>query len=304
MVVNKIDNIQFRLKEHKDFLWIKEYGIVFQVIDETASGCICFGLINEDKKYFLKIAGANTIEAEVTPKESIATLKEAVKLYKILQHPNLIKLVDHYPYKQYYVAVFEWADGECLFDHWNFENYSKNPQLVRPYERFKKLSIKKKLDSIEVIFSFLESVANKNYVAVDFYDGSIMYDFKNDKTTICDIDFFRKKPTINNVGENFWGTKRLKSPEEYIYGACIDECTNVFNLGAMIFNFFGEFSQQDIQKRYIDNMFLPCSLENWTLNKQCYDVVSKAVSLERNNRYKTILDFKLALKMALDIEKY
>lgn len=29
---------------------------------------------------------------------------------------------------------------------------------------------------------------------MDFYDGSIMYDFLTDATTICDIDFFRKTP--------------------------------------------------------------------------------------------------------------
>ena len=48
-------------------------------------------------------------------------LKEAVHLYYDLSHPNLIKIIEEYDYNQFYVAVFEWAEGECLFDHWNFE---------------------------------------------------------------------------------------------------------------------------------------------------------------------------------------
>jgi len=57
----------------------------------------------------------------------------------------------------------------------------------------------------------------------------LMYDFLIDTTTICDIDFFRKKPTFNDIGENYWGTKRLKAPEEYVYGAVVYEATNVLH---------------------------------------------------------------------------
>ncbi len=48
------------------------------------------------KKYFCKIAGVNTIEAEVLPKESIEILKEAVHLYYDLGHPNLVKIIEDY----------------------------------------------------------------------------------------------------------------------------------------------------------------------------------------------------------------
>ena len=56
---------------------------------------------------------------------------------------------------------------------------------------------------MEVLFSFLEHVNRKGYVAVDFYDGSIMYDFENHKMTLCDIDLFRKAPAVNDMGEGW-----------------------------------------------------------------------------------------------------
>lgn len=159
------------------------------------------------KKYFCKIAGVNTIEAEVSPKESVEILKEAVHLYYDLRHPNLVKIIEDYEYGQFYVVVFEWTEGECLFDHWNFEKYQRDTVIQSPKEKFKQLSVSKRLSTIDVLFSFLQNVNKKGYVAVDFYDGSIMYDFSTDKTTICDIDFFKRlllltTKVLNGLGQS------------------------------------------------------------------------------------------------------
>jgi len=51
------------------------------------------------------------------------------------------------------------------------------------------------------LITFLQHVNEKGYVAVDFYDGSIMYDFVEHKTMLCDIDFFRKKPVVNDMAK-------------------------------------------------------------------------------------------------------
>lgn len=98
------------------------------------------------------------------------------------------------------------------------------------HRRFMQLPINARLAVFSDILSFFEYVASQNYVAIDFYDGSIMYDFENCKTTICDIDLFRKQPCINGMGR-MWGSSRFQSPEEYQLGAVIDEITNVYTLG-------------------------------------------------------------------------
>ncbi len=221
-------------------------------------------------------------------------------IYEDINHKNLIKLVKHYTLGEIYIAVFKWVDGDCLFDHWNFEKYYKNPQIVPPAKCFKQLPISKRIESADVLFSFLDTVSKNGYVAVDFYDGSIMYDFLRDTTTICDIDFFRKKPTFNDMGVDYWGTKRLKSPEEYVYGAVIDEATNVFALGALLFDsFFGNYTDAEVRQRYKMNAFTPCSFENWELSKGCYDVALKSVAIERSERYASIKEFYTAWNVAL-----
>ncbi|MBD5523197.1 MAG: serine/threonine protein kinase [Lachnospiraceae bacterium] len=298
MIINKLDFIEFRLKELHDFTWLKKYGTAFWVVDETGSGCICIGMENADKKYFCKIAGVNTIEADVSPKESIEILKESVHLYYDLRHPNLVKIIENYEYDQFYVVVFEWTEGECLFDHWNFEEYKGDTAAKSPKEKFKQLSVSKKLNTVDVLFSFLQNVNKKGYVAVDFYDGSIMYDFSTDKTTICDIDLFKKAPVINDKGAGWFGTKRFKAPEEYIMGNAIDEQTNIFTLGALIFDFFGYFSDEEMKQRYFNNQFLPCTFSNWQLNEESYQVANKAVSFSKNERYMTFAEFYTDWKKA------
>lgn len=296
----ELDGLTFRLKACCDFGWLRPYGTAFRIIDATGSGCLCIGMQKGSRKYFLKIAGADTIYAEVSPDESVKILKKAVGLYEELAHPNLIRLIEHFPHENLYVAVFDWAEGECLFDFWNFEKYTLEKSAIRPGVRFHTLSARKKLQCAEVLFSFLEKTAEKGYVAIDFYDGSIMYDFDTDHTMICDIDFFRKMPAYNDMGEKLFGTKRLKSPEEYILGAKLDERTNVFTLGALLFDFFGEFSSLDIAERYEKNAFFPCDREKWELNTECYEAAGKAVSAARNIRYNTIREFHSAWEKALD----
>lgn len=299
----ELDGIIFRLKSYCDFSWLRSYGTAFSVIDATGSGCLCIGMQKENRRYFLKIAGADTIYAEVSPDESVKILKKAAGLYQELAHPNLIRIIEHFPHENLYVVVFDWAEGECLFDFWNFEKYKQGKPAIRPSDRFHTLSAQKKLQCAEVLFSFIEKTAEKGYVAIDFYDGSIMYDFNTDHTMICDIDFFRKAPSYNDMGEKLFGTKRLKSPEEYILGAKLDERTNVFTLGALLFDFFGEFSSSDIAERYEKNAFFPCSREKWELNTACYEAAGKAVSTGRNDRYDTIRDFHSAWEKALNSYK-
>lgn len=295
MVKLQIDNIEFKLKEYQDFSWLNNYGKVFSVIDETGSGCISFGIEKDSKRYFFKIAGAKTVEAEISEKESIILLKDAIKKYKVIKHPYLIKLVDSFAINEFFVAVFEWAEGECLFDHWNFNMYKANPSLDTPIKKFKRLSIDKRINVVEKLFSFFETFIESGYVAVDFYDSSIIYDFESDLVTFCDIDLFRKIPSINDLGEDYFGTKRLKAPEENELGATIDELTSEFTLGAIIFDMFSDV--KNIEERYEKGIFVPNNIENFELLKNVYNVLIKATSYNRNNRYKSIKEFHNAFIM-------
>ncbi len=289
MVAEKIDGLSFTLKEFQDFSWLSQYGKVFFVLDVTSSGCICFGVEKDDKKYFFKIAGANTIEARLTPEESVKLLMSAVDKYKRIKDFNLIKYIDSFFKDNLFVVIFEYAEGECLLDYWNYDKYVAINTLESPVKKFKKLSIEKKLNVIEKLFVFFENVIDSNYVAAGFYFTNIIYNFNNDDVKFCDIDLFKDLPATNNLGRTYYGTMLQKSPEENMLGAVIDEKTNVFTLGALIFDILSY--EINYNERYEKEMFVPVVFEKFLLSRKTYEILIHATDYDRNNRYETIKSF-------------
>ena len=99
-------------------------------------------------------------------------------------------------------------------------------------------------------------------------------------------------PFQDNVGADFWGSKRLKAPEEYCLGATIDDRTNVFKAGALFFHLFGHFTHEQLAKIYHSNQFSPVDFENFSLPNTFYQLLLKAVHLEPEHRYQSIANFK------------
>lgn len=275
-----IDNVSFDLQEQHDFTWLQSLGTVFCVFDQQDSGNISFGIENNGIKHFVKYAGCRPLAFSGEPIDAISRLSTAISLYKTLKHPYLINLINHFKPNNGYAAIFEWFKGECLHSHWLFAGKAKQTHPESPFYKFKQLSVEKRLQALNTIYEFHKFVESQGYVAVDFYDGSILYDFSTDVTKICDIDFYRPAPSVNDMGENFWGARRFKSPEEFILGAPIDAKTNVFTMGAIAFGLLGGEMDHSFSK--------------WEANKSLYEVALRAVSKERERRYITVSEFKKA----------
>ncbi|PEI95718.1 serine/threonine protein kinase [Bacillus pseudomycoides] len=278
-----LDDVTFRLKEYQDFDWLLNLGKVFAVFDQQDSGNICFGIEKNGKKSFVKFAGAKTMEYTGDPTEAIVNLKQAMLLYEELKHNHLVELIDHFEVQNGYVAIFNWFNGECLHSHWSFPPPVKYSNPDSPFYRYKQLSIEERLISLDHIFSFHVHIEEKNYVAIDFYDGSILYDFETNTIKICDIDLYKKKPYINTMGR-LWGSSRFMSPEEFELGAVIDGKTNVFNMGAIAFALVGG--------------ELDRSFTKWEAGKELYDVAARAVEKSRSQRYASVEEFYLAWEYA------
>lgn len=259
-----IDGVCFSLKEEHDFRFLQEYGRVFKVFDDQDSGNICFGISNQSKRFFIKYAGAKTLRGCVSPQEAIVHLQKTVPLYQALKHENLIQLLETRETAQGFAMIFEWTDAQCM-----------GRMYPESHRRFMQMGADKKLDVFAAVQRFLAHVHSNGYVAIDFYDGSIMYDFASGQTLICDIDFFRPKPCVNDMGR-MWGSSRFQSPEEYQLGAPIDERTNVYTLGALAFALFAGYKREP---------------GDWTLNQAAYAVACKATSPDPVPRQQTIHQF-------------
>ncbi|MBP1999941.1 serine/threonine-protein kinase [Paenibacillus shirakamiensis] len=281
-----IDNVKFHLLQYDDFQWIHKYGQVFCVFDQQESGNLSFGIRQGQKKLFLKFAGAKTVRYEGSVSDAIESLEQSVVLYQDLAHPSLIKLLDSFTCASGFGLLFEWVEGESLHPHWLFSKVNKYSHSQSSYYRFRQLPMLKKLQAIEQIFDFHVLVEDKGYVSVDFYDGSILYDFTRDILKICDIDFFRKRPLVNEIGDPFWGSHRFKSPEESLKGAILDERTLVFNMGAFAFCLLGG--------------ELDRGIEHWMGDESLYKVALRAVNPDRHTRYPSAKAFKMAWDKAVN----
>jgi len=264
-----IDGVPYKLKAPFNFSFLSKYGKVFRAFDEQGSGNIAFGVQNEDKKFFIKFAGspkenyiANRDSGTVDAASAIEFLKRAIPIYVELAHPTLIKYVEAEEIGGGYAAVFEWEDAAGI-----------EPKGSPNYMRFMQLPTEKKIRAFGDIMEFHAYVAAKGYVALDFYDGSILYDYENEKIVICDIDLYQKSPFQNAGGMGIVGSARYVSPEECVPDAVMDEITNVYTMGATAFALFAHGDR---------------SLEKWPLSEQLYDVVKKAVSDERGKRQQSI----------------
>ena len=262
LYVQQTDGVHYKLKSPFDFSFLSRYGKVFKVFDDQDSGNICFGVRAGEKRYFIKFAGAPTARSCVSQEEAVERIRTNVPIYKDLAHPNLTSLIRWEEIGGGCALVFEWADAECM-----------GRQYPATRERFMALPQEIKMKVFDDILSFHLHVIKQGYIAVDFYNGSIMYDFANGRTIICDIEFYSKTPYTNPIGR-MWGSSRFMSPEEFELGAVIDEITNVYTMGATAFALFGD--ERDRR------------MARWQLSKAFFAVVNRAVSGERGKRQQSI----------------
>ena len=268
MVEQQLDGIPFRLKEPFDFGFVSRWGRVFQVFDDQDSGNICFGTEQNGERFFLKFAGAPTARYQGDPADAVERLRYAAGVYRDLKHPALIELLDTVETEGGFLTVFRWTDGVCM-----------GKQYPESRKQFFTLPMEKREQVFADILDFHLMAAARGYVAVDFYDGSILYDFKQQKTVLCDIDLYQKRPFVNEMGR-LWGSSRFMSPEEWEKGAEIDEISNVFLMGSVAFALFGG--------------ELDHAREKWMLDDRRYEVALRAVSPLRAQRFASLKELQTA----------
>ena len=106
------DGIPYKLKKPFDFTFLGKYGKVFKVYDDQDSGNICFGVKDKNnKRFFIKFAGAPTAQYVSDTESAVERLKKAVSVYKELAHPRLIQLIDSEEIGGGFAAVFDWVEG-------------------------------------------------------------------------------------------------------------------------------------------------------------------------------------------------
>jgi serine/threonine-protein kinase len=200
--------------------YLEEVGTVFHAFLEQDSGCVSFGVAVGSERWFVK--GATESEAAVS-------LRRAVKIHAAVQHSVIVPLQHAFDIAGGLALVYPWVDGVVLY-HPTLSRHGGRAAPDSPMARFRRLPVPVVLQALEKILDAHLTVERAGLVAVDFYDGCLLYDFDAHRMVLCDLDEYRPGPFLLEA-ERLPGSRRFMAPEEFVKGSTIDTRTTVFVLG-------------------------------------------------------------------------
>jgi serine/threonine-protein kinase len=206
--------------------------------------------------------------------ERVALLRNAVDLHASCQHPLLPELLNVIESEAGPLLVYEWVDGELL--------RAEKGNRQSAHERFRRLPVAEIRQSLDRLYHLHATLADAGYVAVDFYDGCLIYDFDTHKLQVVDLDHYHRGPFLNEMGRMF-GSSRFMAPEEFEMGARLDERTTIFNLGRAASLFLG------------DGHLEP---EGFRGSPVLYEVMVRACQKNRSDRQASVAEFNDAWQTA------
>jgi hypothetical protein len=201
-------------------------GDVFVTIAGHDSGCTSYGVVNSDgTKRFVKVAfGTDRWQLE-----RAILFHEKVTAPHVLPMEDSLALQESSPRGPGVGVIYPFLDSTILNDatqpgakHHDDPGSALQRFIDEPTERI--------LGVIDAIIDAHVSIADQGFVAVDFYDGCLMYDFDSGAVHLVDLDLYIEGPYTLTTDRQF-GSTRFMAPEEFCRGAVIDQQTTVFTLG-------------------------------------------------------------------------
>lgn len=228
------------------------------------SGNLSYGIEVEGARFFVKTTDP---DADVLLDHStrVLLLRNAVKIARRCPHPVLPELLNVIESPDGPMLVYRWVEGELL-------RARQNPAA---HERFRALDVAVIIEKLDEVIALHTEIVAAGYVAVDFYDGCLIYDFRTGRIHVVDLDHYELGAFRNAMGRMF-GSSRFMAPEEFEYGALIDERTTLFNMGRMIAIFLADGSLQPAR---------------FSGGRRLHEVVVRACEPRPENRFSTMAEF-------------
>jgi len=218
--------------------YLEELGRVFARFDSRTqdSGNISFGLEADGRRWFVKTAGEpDNPKPYLNHADRIGLLENAQRVARVLEHPaGMPHLHGVVPSAWGPMLVYDWVDGELLHTP-----ADRREDPSSPLQRFRALAPDEITTAFDGVIDVHARLCGQGWVACDFYDGCMLYDFGACRLHLIDLDTYHLGPFTNEMGRLF-GSDRFMAPEEYELGATIDERTTVFNLGRAASVFLGD----------------------------------------------------------------
>jgi serine/threonine-protein kinase len=214
--------------------FVAQHAEVFAVFDATTqdSGNVSYGGRVGDDRIFIKTAGVPDDPRPFLPHDArVALLRNAARLARDVSDPALPPLRNVVESVEGPLLIYDWVDGELVGT-----TRDRRGDPTSAFARFRALDARERAAALDTVFRVHVKLADRGWIASDFYDGSLIYDFARRRVYLVDLDSYRDGPFTNDMGRMF-GSDRFMAPEEYALGARIDERTTVFTMGRAIIQF-------------------------------------------------------------------
>ncbi len=217
--------------------FLRTQGDLFAVFDGATqdSGNVSYGLRVASDRFFVKTAGdPGDRKPSLDHAARVELLRNAVRIAGAVPHPAVpaLRHVIESPHGP--LLVYDWVEGELIGTE-----RARRHHPDSPYSRFRTLAPDRILAALDVVFDLHDRLAARGWIAVDFYDGCLIYDFPMNALHVIDLDNYQRGPFTNQMGRMF-GSTRFMAPEEFDRGAPIDQRTNVFTMGRTLLEFLGD----------------------------------------------------------------
>ena len=177
----------------------------------------------------IEVDGQRYVVKHATDSEAIGWLRSAQRFHAAVKHPVIPTIVHHMTMGDGFALVEEWGRGEILRDPYD-PSITGPEQPQSTYRRFLASPVDELLRAIAQIIDAHVAVADEGFVAVDLYDGCVLYDFEEQRVSLIDLDHYCPGPYVLEVDRQI-GSTTVMAPEEFQRGATIDERTTVYTLG-------------------------------------------------------------------------
>jgi serine/threonine protein kinase len=256
--------------------YLHAIGCVFAVFDERTqdSGNVSYGVRIGGERYFVKTAGdPEELRPFLPHPERVSLLRNAARLRQGCDHSALPRLYWVIESPGGPLLIYQWVEGERLG-----VNHALRDDPRSSFQRFRKLPVSEITRALDIVCELHDELARSGWIAVDFYDGCMIYDFERRELHLVDLDNYRDAPSTNDMGRMF-GSSRFMAPEEFERGAPIDERTTVFTMGRTAAVFLSDGTLERLPFRGSDAL---------------YAVIRRACRGDRSERFASIAEFSAA----------
>ena len=237
-------------------------GRAYAVFDQQDSGCLSYGVMARGHRWFVKVAR----EADAR-----ASLENALLVHGAIRHPAIVRPLRVFR-SDALALVYPWVPGRVL-NHATADGSDRSALLD-----FQQLPLESVRAAVATVLDAHVQIAEKGIIAVDFYDGCLLYDFAAGQMNLIDLDEYRFAAFVLE-SDRLPGSLRYMAPEELRRGARIDQQTNVFTLGRMVHHLLD-------------------SQAGWRGSDAEADVIEIATNPRPSRRFSTVTDLFGAWKVA------